>query len=104
MCGDGKKAASSDGEDEDDLDPYGGAATSAQAAPAPSAAAQQVTSYVYDITAPYYEVLTETTEGGDGQLRLRPGASCGPQRGLLGQPQDGIPLRRAGLGGAGVQL
>ena len=63
VCGDGKKAASSDGEDEDDLDPYGGAATSAQAAPAPSAAAQQVTSYVYDITAPYYAVLTETTEG-----------------------------------------
>ena len=64
VCGDGKKAASSDGEDdEDDPDPYGGAATSAQAAPAPSAAARQVTSYVYDITAPYYEVLTETTEG-----------------------------------------
>ena len=64
VCGDGKKAASSDGEDdEDDPDPYGGAATSAQAAPAPSAAARQVTSYVYDITAPYYAVLTETTEG-----------------------------------------
>ena len=64
VCGDGKKAASSDGEDdEDDPDPYGGAATSAQAAPAPSAAARQVTSYVYDITAPYYAVLTDTTEG-----------------------------------------
>ena len=63
MCGDGDKQAAEGEDDEDDPDPYGGAATSAQAAPAPSAAARQVTSYVYDITAPYYEVLTETTEG-----------------------------------------
>ena len=62
VCGDGDKQAA-EGEDDPDPDPYGGAATSAQAAPAPSAAARQVTSYVYDITAPYYAVLTETTEG-----------------------------------------
>ena len=52
--GDEQKAATSDGEDSDDPDPYAGSA---------SAENWQVTTYIYDVTAPYYEVLSETTDG-----------------------------------------
>ena len=51
--GDEKKAASDDGGD-DDPDPYADKSASDS---------WQVTTYIYDVTAPYYEVLAETTDG-----------------------------------------
>ena len=49
-----KQAASDGGDGDDDPDPYADKSASDS---------WQVTSYIYDVTAPYYEVLAETTDG-----------------------------------------
>lgn len=52
--GNGEATTSEDGGSDDDPDPY---------ASASSSDAWSTTTYVYDVTAPYYEVLSETTDG-----------------------------------------
>ena len=52
--GESAAAASKDGGSDDDPDPY---------ANANSSDSWSTTTYVYDMTAPYYEVLSETTDG-----------------------------------------
>ena len=51
--GESAAAATDDGGSDDDPDPYANASTSD---------AWSTTTYVYDVTAPYYEVLSETTD------------------------------------------
>ena len=52
--GESAAAASKDGGSDDDPDPYANASSSDS---------WSTTTYVYDITAPYYEALSETTDG-----------------------------------------
>ena len=51
--GESAAAASKDGGSDDDPDPYANASSSDS---------WSITTYVYDVTAPYYEVLSETTD------------------------------------------
>ena len=52
-AGSGETATAEDGGSDDDPDPYAASATSDT---------WSTTTYVYDVTAPYYEVLSETTD------------------------------------------
>jgi hypothetical protein len=51
--GESSAATSKDGGSDDDPDPYANASSSDN---------WSTTTYVYDVTAPYYEVLSETTD------------------------------------------